>query len=44
MVLIMLTGNYNFFNFIYIALCLSLADDTWLLGELLLVGLLFWNI
>lgn len=30
MVVIMLTGNYNFFNFLYIGLCLSLADDSWL--------------
>ena len=29
----MLTGNYNFFNFVYMALCLSLADDTWILGR-----------
>jgi len=33
MVVIMLTGNYNFFNFVYMALCLSLADDTWILGS-----------
>jgi len=30
MVVIMLTGNYNFFNFLYMALCLSLADNSWL--------------
>jgi hypothetical protein len=30
MVVIMLTGNYNFFNFLYMALCLSLADNNWL--------------
>ena len=30
MLAIMLTGNYNFFNFIYLALCISLADDSWL--------------
>ncbi|XP_059087112.1 lipase maturation factor 2-like [Tigriopus californicus] len=30
MVIIMLTGNYNFFNFLYIALCFSLMDDSWL--------------
>jgi len=30
MVIIMLSGNYNFFNFLYIALCLSLADNSWL--------------
>ena len=29
MVMIMLTGNYNFFNFLYILLCLSLTDDSW---------------
>ena len=29
MVVIMLTGNYNFFNFLFIALCLSLAEDSW---------------
>ena len=27
---IMLTGNYNFFNLLYIALCFSLVDDNWL--------------
>jgi len=27
MIGIMLTGNYNFFNFLYLALCLSLLDD-----------------
>ena len=30
MITIMLTGNYNFFNFLYIALCLSLFDDSWI--------------
>ena len=30
MVVIMLTGNYNFFNFVYIALCFALADNSWL--------------
>jgi len=30
MVVIMLSGNYNFFNFLFMALCLSLADDSWL--------------
>ena len=30
MVVIMLTGNYNFFNFLFMGLCLSLADDSWL--------------
>ena len=30
MIVIMLSGNYNFFNFLYIALCLSLADDSWI--------------
>jgi len=25
-----LAGNYNFFNFLFLALCLSLADDTWI--------------
>ena len=29
MVSIMLTGNYNFFNFLYMALCLSVVDDSW---------------
>lgn len=29
-VMIMLSGNYNFFNFLYLALCLSLADNSWL--------------
>jgi len=28
MIGIMLTGNYNFFNFLYIGLCISLLDDT----------------
>ena len=28
--MIMLSGNYNFFNFLYLALCLSLADNSWL--------------
>jgi len=28
MVVIMLTGNYNFFNFLYISLCISLLDDS----------------
>merc|ERR1719297_49164 len=26
----MVTGNYNFFNLLYLGLCLSLADDSWL--------------
>jgi len=30
MINIMLTGNYNFFNLLYIGLCLSLADNSWL--------------
>ncbi len=30
MITIMLTGNYNFFNILYMALCLALMDDTWL--------------
>jgi hypothetical protein len=30
MIVIMLSGNYNFFNLLYIALCLSLADNSWL--------------
>jgi hypothetical protein len=30
MVVIMVTGNYNFFNFLYIALCMSLFDDSWM--------------
>jgi len=29
MLVIMLSGNYNFFNFLYLALCFSLADDSW---------------
>ena len=33
MVTIMLTGNYNFFNFLYMALCLSLMDDSWINGD-----------
>jgi len=34
MVIIMLTGNYNFFNFLFMALCLSLADDSWIGGNI----------
>ena len=34
MVVIMLTGNYNFFNFLFMGLCLSLADDSWLRSDL----------
>ena len=30
MIVIMLSGNYNFFNLLFIGLCLSLADDSWL--------------
>ena len=30
MAMIMLTGNYNFFNILYIGLCLSVADDSWI--------------
>ena len=30
MIAIMLTGNYNFFNLLYIGLCVSLMDDSWL--------------
>lgn len=30
MVVIMLTGNYNFFNLLFIALCISLFDDSWI--------------
>ena len=30
MVVIMLTGNYNFFNLLFIGLCISLFDDTWI--------------
>jgi len=30
MFLIMLTGNYNFFNLLFIGLCFSLADDSWI--------------
>ena len=29
MIAIMLTGNYNFFNLLYIGLCVSLMDDSW---------------
>ena len=29
MLAIMLTGNYNFFNLLYIGLCVSLMDDSW---------------
>ena len=29
MITIMLTGNYNFFNLLYIGLCISLFDDSW---------------
>lgn len=32
MLLILLTGNYNFFNIVTIFLCLPLVDDDWLLG------------
>ena len=32
MLLIMATGNYNFFNILYGALCLSFADDRWWRG------------
>jgi len=32
MLLILLTGNYNFFNIVTIFLCLSLVDDEWLSG------------
>lgn len=30
MVTIMATGNYNFFNLLFIALCVSLMDDSWI--------------
>ena len=30
MLTIMATGNYNFFNLLFIALCVSLMDDDWL--------------
>ena len=30
MIVIMLSGNYNFFNLLYIGLCVSLADDSWI--------------
>ncbi len=33
-VLIMLTGNYTFFNFLTIVLCLWLSDDVWLKDRL----------
>jgi hypothetical protein len=29
MITIMATGNYNFFNLVFIALCVSLMDDSW---------------
>ena len=29
MISIMFTGNYNFFNLLYIGLCISLKDDSW---------------
>ena len=29
MVSIMATGNYNFFNLLFIGLCVSLSDDSW---------------
>ena len=29
MIVIMLTGNYNFFNLLFIGLCVSLMDDSW---------------
>jgi len=29
MMTIMATGNYNFFNLLFIALCVSLVDDDW---------------
>ena len=34
MIVIMATGNYNFFNFLYMSLCLSLADDSWFQNRL----------
>ena len=30
MAVIMLTGNYNFFNLLFIGLCISLFDDSWI--------------
>jgi hypothetical protein len=33
MILIILTGNYNFFNWLTIVLCLALIDDDWLSGK-----------
>ena len=33
MLVIMLTGNYNFFNLLYIGLCVSLADDSWITAK-----------
>ena len=30
MFVIMLTGNYNFFNLLFIGLCTSLFDDSWI--------------
>ena len=39
MVVIMLTGNYNFFNFLFMGLCLSLADDSWLGSGKISLGL-----
>ena len=38
MVVIMLSGNYNFFNFLFMALTLGLADDSWLNMRLLKQG------
>eukprot|EP00096_Caligus_rogercresseyi_P013730 TRINITY_DN6337_c0_g1_i1.p1 TRINITY_DN6337_c0_g1~~TRINITY_DN6337_c0_g1_i1.p1 ORF type:complete len:646 (-),score=91.53 TRINITY_DN6337_c0_g1_i1:88-2025(-) len=29
MLTIMLTGNYNFFNLLFMTLCISLSDDSW---------------
>ena len=30
MLMIMFSGNYNFFNFLYLVLCFSLADNSWI--------------
>lgn len=38
-VMIILTGNYNFFNLLTIALCFSLLDDEFLRGKRIVYGL-----
>jgi hypothetical protein len=44
MVVIMVSGNYNFFNFLYLALCLSLADNSWLRRESCNGSSVFFNV